>query len=266
LSLSEREMRDIRWNEISMIPQTAMNALNPVYTVADQFAEVITHHQDKSKAEAIERGKELFELVDLDPNRIDNYPHQFSGGMLQRVMIAMSLALDPSVILADEPTTALDVIVQDAILNRIEALQDELDFSILLITHDISVVSEMCDEIAVMYGGRVMEKGRTRDIIKEPLHPYTMGLRNAFPSIETDSETLISIPGTPPSLIDPEDECRFAHRCPFAEEECYAGVPAVETYENDHRVECVRSDEAEFLRNESSSHTVWQDLRERISQ
>ncbi len=254
--LSKKEIRKIRWEEISMIPQSAMNALDPVYTVGEQMVEVMQVHRDVSKEKALERSKELFELVNLDPNRIDNYPHQFSGGMKQRVMIALSLLLEPSIILADEPTTALDVIVQHQIIRELEKLQEELGFTILLITHDISVVASISDQIGVMYEGRLVEQGPTRKVMREPEHPYTMGLRNAFPSIDKDTQILQSIPGSPSDLIDPVDECRFASRCPFAIEDCLAYHPPP-TGNSGHKVECVRSSEAETLRERADNYDTW---------
>jgi len=256
--LSEKELRKYRWNDVSLIPQSAMNAFDPVYTIEEQIVEVIrAHRPDTSKAEAEERARELFEFVDLDPERVTDYPHQFSGGMKQRAAIAMALALDPPILLADEPTTALDVIIQDQILERIKELQAEIDSAMIMITHDISVVSETCDEIAVVYGGRVVEYADTGTVINEPHHPYTMGLRNAFPSIAEGDQELISIPGSPPELVDLEEGCRFADRCPFAEEECYEQTPRPQEVAEGHVVECHRADEAEELRPEASRKETW---------
>jgi len=261
--LSEKELRrQIRWQEISMIPQTAMNGLDPVKTVGAQIVQVIRTHEDVSKDEARERARDLFETLGLEPDRVTNYPHQFSGGMAQRAMIALALALSPSVILADEPTTALDVMIQDRILRLINDLQEEFEMAMIMITHDMSVVSETCDTIAVMYAGRVAEYADTETIIKNPRHPYTMGMRNAFPDISQDVQDLVSIPGEPPDLVEPEAGCRFAPRCPFAVEECWNEDPEPEEFEEGHIVECHRADEAETLREEANDRETWQEMAE----
>lgn len=270
-SITEMSMknvrRKVRWKEISMIPQNAMNGFDPVHTVGAQIIEVIRAHEDETtKAEARSRAKDLFEDLGLDVDRIDDYPHQFSGGMAQRAMIALALAVNPSVVLADEPTTALDVVIQDRILDSISDLQDEYDAAMIMITHDMSVVSETCDTIAVMYGGRVVEYGDADTIIKTPRHPYTLGLRNAFPDITADSQELISIPGTPPDLVDPGEGCRFAPRCPFAEERCWEETPQPQTYDDGLVVECHRADEAETLREEASKRDTWKQVAENTEQ
>ncbi|RQG90052.1 ABC transporter ATP-binding protein [Natrarchaeobius halalkaliphilus] len=258
--LSDRAFRkEMRWDEISMVPQNAMNGFDPVYTVGDQIVQAIRTHEDVSKADARERARELFEQLGIDPGRIDDYPHQFSGGMAQRAMIALALCLDPSLIIADEPTTALDVVIQDRILQTLRDLQTEFQSSIILITHDISVVSDICDDIAVMYGGRVVEHADVGTIIKEPRHPYTLGLRNAFPDIEEDDQDLISIPGTPPDLVDLEEGCGFAPRCPFATDECWDVTPEPTEYDDGHIVECHRADEQELLTEKAKQKETWMD-------
>lgn len=264
--LSERDLRkQIRWREVSMIPQNAMNAFDPVYTVGQQIVQAIRYHEDGvSKADAKDRAKELFDKLGIDPARVDDYPHQFSGGMAQRAMIALALCLNPSMILADEPTTALDVVIQDRILETIREMQEEIDSAMLLITHDISVVSETSDRIAVCYGGRIVEQADAETIINNPRHPYTLGLRNAFPDIAADDEELISIPGTPPELVDPGEGCRFAPRCPFAEEECWDVTPEPQTFDDGHVVECHRADEAEFMRTEADKRKTWIEQREEL--
>ncbi|MFP9190440.1 ABC transporter ATP-binding protein [Natronosalvus vescus] len=257
--LSDRELRkQIRWSEISMIPQNAMNGFDPVYTVGEQIVEVIRYHEDgTSKQEARERARELFDDLGIEPDRVDDYPHQFSGGMAQRAMIALALALDPNMILADEPTTALDVVIQDRILETIKEKQREINSAMIMITHDMSVVSETCDRIAVVYGGRIVEVADAATIIKNPRHPYTLGLRNAFPDISDDDQELISIPGTPPDLVDPDEGCRFAPRCPFAEDDCWEVTPEPEEYEDEHLVECHRADEIEYLQEEAGKKETW---------
>ncbi|WP_290815753.1 ABC transporter ATP-binding protein [Halovivax sp.] len=262
--LSEKDLREqVRWTEISMIPQTAMNGFDPVKTVGRQIVDVIRRHEeDTSKQEAWARAEELFENLGLDGSRVDDYPHQFSGGMAQRAMIAMALALSPSIILADEPTTALDVMIQDRILRQIDDLQEQFETAMIMITHDMSVVSENCDYIAVMYGGRVVEFGDARTIIKNPRHPYTLGMSNAFPDISEDDQDLVSIPGSPPEVVDPDEGCRFAPRCPFAEDECWEVTPQAEEYEDGHIVECHRADEAAYMREEANDKETWLSLRE----
>lgn len=261
--LSDRELRkQIRWTEIAMIPQNAMNAFDPVYTVGDQVVQAIRTHNDVSKGEAREQTRDLFERLGLEADRVDDYPHQFSGGMAQRAMVALAISCKPSLIIADEPTTALDVVIQDRLLETITELQAELGSAMILITHDMSVVAETCDSIAVMYGGRIVEESNAKDIISNPRHPYTMGLRNAFPDIEADAQDLVSIPGTPPELMDPDEGCRFAPRCPFAVDECRSTTPAPESYGANGTVECHRADEYETLRDESAKKDTWREIDE----
>jgi peptide/nickel transport system ATP-binding protein len=255
--LSKQELNRVRWQHISMISQGAMNALNPVHRISSQLVEAIQNHDDVSKGEARERSSKLFELVGLDPDRMDDYPHQFSGGMRQRAYIAMSLVHEPSLIIADEPTTALDVIVQDQILKRIKELQNELELSILLITHDISVVAETCDRMGVMYGGKLMEYGNLRSIFSTPFNPYTLGLKNAFPSLTGDQQNLISIPGSPPDLAELPSGCRFIARCPFATEDCQSAHPPLEQVKDDHYSACYRHDDVERMRERADRREIW---------
>ena len=227
----ERRRRELRWDEISMIAQSAMNALDPVYTVREQILEAIeVHRPGMNRTDAQDRIDEMFDLVGLDRERQTEYPHQFSGGMRQRAMIAMALVLEPSLILADEPTTALDVIMQDQILKRINGIQSENDSSMVVITHDVAVVAETCDRVVVMYAGQIAEEGPAEDIFERPYHPYTLGLKSAFPNIRRADQDLVSIGGNPPELHDPPSGCRFHERCPMATEECTAEhLPAVRT-------------------------------------
>lgn len=261
---SDKEIRNkIRWKEMAMIPQNAMNGFDPVHTVGSQIVQVIRHHEDNvSKDEAYERARELFEWVGIESDRVTDYPHQFSGGMAQRAMIAMALALNPAILLADEPTTALDVVIQDRILNTIDTLQKEIDGSMIIITHDMSVVSEVSDRIAVMYGGRVAEIASAETIVKNPRHPYTLGLRNAFPDISKSTQELISIPGSPPTLEDPDEGCRFAPRCPFAEQECWDVTPKPEEYGDGHKVRCHRADEIDYLQEEADKAETWRAMED----
>ncbi|MES3161197.1 MAG: ABC transporter ATP-binding protein [Halorubrum sp.] len=224
--LSDPERRRYKWEEISMIAQSAMNALDPVYTIREQIVEAIeTHRPGTGRTESERIVTEMFDLVGLDPNRADDYPHQFSGGMRQRAMIAMALALQPSLVLADEPTTALDVIMQDQILKRIGEIQSEINSSMMVITHDVSVVAETCDRVIVMYAGKIAEEGPVEEIFGQPYHPYTIGLKRAFPNIRESNQDLLSIDGYPPELTDPPTGCRFAERCPMATEECWEHEP-----------------------------------------
>nr|WP_233340943.1 ABC transporter ATP-binding protein [Haloprofundus sp. MHR1] len=257
--LSGPERRRLKWEEISMIAQSAMNSLDPVYTIREQIVEAIeTHRPGTGRVESNEIVTEMFELVGLDPDRADDYPHQFSGGMRQRAMIAMSLALDPSLVLADEPTTALDVIMQDQILKRISRIQDEINSSMLVITHDVSVVAETCDRVLVMYAGKVAEEGPVEEIFDRPYHPYTIGLKRAFPNIRMKNQDLLSIAGYPPELVDPPQGCRFAERCPMATERCRTEEPEAH-YVNGLRSYCHYADEIDSeLRPYADDSRTWE--------
>lgn len=218
-------LRETRWAHISLISQTAMNALDPVYTLSTQIIEAIELHRDVSRSEASERVEELLEMVGLDKRRKSSYPHQLSGGMRQRAMIAMALALEPELIIADEPTTALDVITQDHILNEISELTELLGNSMIVITHDMSVIAETCDRVGVMYAGELVEVGPVEEVFTNPQHPYTLGLINAFPRIEGEQRELITMPGEPPDLSNPPTGCKFVDRCPYSREECASENP-----------------------------------------
>ena len=225
-SLSEEEMREqVRWKRISLIPQGAMNSLTPVYKVAEQISEAILTHEDVSKEEAADRAAKLLSMVGIDPSRSIHYPHEFSGGMKQRAMTAMAVACDPDLVIADEPTTALDVIVQAQVHRLLKDLQDRLKLSLILISHDLSVVSEICQRTAIMYAGEIVEHGKTSDIFRDPVHPYTVGLLRAFPNIDKKKRRLSAIPGFPPDLLDPLPGCRFHPRCPIAREICEEKQP-----------------------------------------
>jgi peptide/nickel transport system ATP-binding protein len=250
--LSEKEYNEkIRWKEIAVIPQSAMNSLNPLARISEQAIEVAEAHTDWSEEKAVNKLKELFDVVGLPESRVHDYPHQFSGGMKQRAIIAFSLLLEPSMIIADEPTTALDVIMQDQFLKHLDELREIRDFSLLFITHDIAVVFEMCNSMAVMHGGQIAEQGSTEALFDESRHPYTTLLQRAFPDIRYPNRKLEGIEGTPPSLQEEEvDFCTFADRCPWAERECWEGAPPLEDVpdnDDDHEVACIRSDEMEEL-------------------
>jgi peptide/nickel transport system ATP-binding protein len=232
------DIRKIRWKEISMIFQGAMNAFNPVFRVGDQIIEAIMLHEDVEEEQALERTKELFRFVGIPEDRVGNYPHEFSGGMKQRAMIALALALRPSFIIADEPTTALDVITQDRVLAEIKKLQDQLKMAMMIITHDVSVVAETANKIAVMYAGRIMEIGTTTNVFKNTAHPYTAGLLGSFPSIEGPKTRLVSIPGTPPDLVNPPSGCPFHTRCRYAQQVCSDKVPSGIETDRGHLSHC----------------------------
>lgn len=258
MSLPERSMNALRWREIAFIPQSAMNSLDPVYTVGAQLSEVLIRRGGLGRAAARKRAEELFEWVGIETNRLGDFPHQFSGGMRQRVAIALALALDPKLIIADEPVTALDVIVQRQILDQLRALKERLGISVILVTHDISVVAYVCDRVVVMYAGRVVETGPMADTLTTPAHPYTMGLRNAFPDLAGAAGVLTPIEGAPPNLANPPAGCRFAARCPFAEDRCRTSVPELAAYEADHLAACHRLDEATALRQRAVESETWQ--------
>ena len=228
MTMDDTTLRKYRWRRISMIFQAAMNSLNPVHRVGDQIIEAIeAHDMAATTKEARETVDRLFRLVGLDPGLTDRYPHEFSGGMRQRAVIAMALACQPDVIIADEPTTALDVIVQDRILRQIKEIQTDLNMSMLYITHDIAVVAEITDRVGVMYAGKLVELGSTADVFERPIHPYTKALLSVFPSIRGEKRPLATLGGEPPNLVDPPTGCRFHPRCPYATAICQQEEPPV---------------------------------------
>jgi peptide/nickel transport system ATP-binding protein len=226
LKLSREEMRKMRWRKISMIFQSAINALDPVYKVGDQLIEALRTNRKMGKTEALKRVEEVFDLVGLKPSRMWDYPHMFSAGMRQRVIIAMSLINEPNLIIADEPVTALDVLVQDQILAKIEMLQEKLNLSMVVISHDIAMMSELCDKMIVMYGGKIVESANTESMFETPRHPYTIGLIHSVPSIRGEIGDLETIPGAPPSLLSPPSGCLFHPRCPYAQDVCRKVEPS----------------------------------------
>lgn len=234
-----REMiNELRWSEISMVFQGAMNAMNPVHKVSEQIIEAILEHEDISYEEAKNRTIKLFKLVGLDESRVDGYPHEFSGGMKQRAMIAMALACSPSLIIMDEPTTALDVIMQDKILAEVRDLQKALNIATILITHDISVVAETAEKIAIMYAGKFMEYGDIVSIFYNTANPYTEGLKAGFPNIKGHIDQLKAIPGSPPDLVHPPRGCRFHPRCKYAKAVCMEKEPEMVLVEENHWSRC----------------------------
>lgn len=221
VKLNENELRDVRWSGISIVFQGAMNSWNPVVKIGEQIREAIReHYPDKTKEENTVKINELFNIVGLDSSIADRYPHELSGGMKQRAVIALALSCDPKLIIADEPTTALDVVIQDQILNEIRKVQDLLGLSLIYISHDIAVIAEMTDNMAVMYAGRIVEKGPTKDVFANPKHSYTQSLLASTPSVVGDKIKLKSLDGEPPSLISEEKGCSFASRCPNKDISC----------------------------------------------
>ena len=263
LSMSEEEFRKIRWKRISMIFQGAMNALNPVFRIGDQIAEaMIIHNKNITKEEAMKRVRELFEAVGLDPSRVNCYPHEFSGGMRQRAMIAMALVNNPDLVIADEPTTALDVTIQAQILQLLLDLKRKYKMSLMLITHDLSIIAEISDKVGIMYAGKLVECGDVITIFGKPIHPYTKGLIEAIPSMERGREkTLFSIPGNPPDLINPPSGCRFHPRCPYAQEICKEREPDYLEIKKGHYVACHFADELKKV----SAREFWSKYAEEVT-
>ncbi len=237
--LSESELRSrIRWKYISIIPQGAMNALNPFIKIGDQIVEAILLHENISRREAEERAKNLLKCVNIDPSRFDSYPHELSGGQRQRVVIAMALATYPKVIIADEPTTALDVITQAQVIKLLKDLQKKFNFGLLFITHDLSLIAQVADYVAVMYAGKIVEYGPLDKVYNEPLHPYTKALLEAIPRLYGEKKRLRGIPGTPPDLRNPPPGCRFHPRCPYADEICKKEEPELRNVGEGRLVAC----------------------------
>jgi peptide/nickel transport system ATP-binding protein len=228
----------IRWKHISIVFQGAMNALNPVHRVGDQIVEAIRTHEEITPDEAKKRVEALFKLVGIPTDRIENYPHEYSGGMKQRAMIAMALALDPKLVIMDEPTTALDVITASKIMDEVLRIQQDLKMALIIISHDVSVVAKVADRIAVMYAGQLVEESTSEEIFGRTLHPYTEGLLGAFPSITGPKRRLESIPGSPPSLVNPPGGCRFHPRCRYAKDICTTQEPGYVRPANGHRALC----------------------------
>lgn len=248
VGLSENEAKKFRWRKASMVFQYAMSAFNPVLRVGDQIAEVLQEKERCTKDEAYERVKKLFEVVGLEQSRIRDYPHEFSGGMQQRAIIAQALACNPKLIIADEPVTALDVVIQGKILDLLKKLKQTLSLAVLLITHDLSVIAEESDRVGIMYAGSLVEVGDVISVFKEPLHPYTAKLIGAFPSIVGEKVKLEFIPGTPPDLISPPKGCKFHERCPFAKPICKVESPKQEDFGKGHLVVCHFAGELDLRR------------------
>lgn len=245
LKITEKEMLKIRGNKISMIFQDPMTALNPVMTVGGQITEAIRLHQDISLQQAKEKACEMLEMVGIPAERFNEYPHQFSGGMKQRVVIAMALACNPELLLADEPTSALDVTIQAQVLEMMGELKKKYDMAMILITHDLGVVAENCEKVAIIYAGEIVEYGRKEQIFRRPAHPYTKGLFASLPDVASDKPRLTPIPGMPPDPSNLPEGCSFAPRCSLACEECRKGKIALKKIGEDHYCRCQLGKEAE---------------------
>ncbi len=249
---SDQELSEkYRWKEICVIPQASMDSLDPIRKISNQAIELCNVHTDWSKEKALNRLKELFDVVGLAESRIHDYPHQFSGGMEQRAIIAMALMLNPSLIVADEPTTALDVIMQDQILKYFDEIKKNQEAGMLMITHDIPVILENCESLGVLHAGQLCEVGSINKVHKNSTHPYTILLQQSLPDIRQPNRELTEISGDPPELKEDVNFCTFADRCPWAEEECYRGMPELEQLDeqNDHAVSCIRKSEMDELKN-----------------
>lgn len=238
LDMSDKDFRQIRWKRISMVSQAAMGGLNPVYRIGDQITEAIQAHVKMSQKAAWRKAEQLLNQVDMDPSRVRNYPHELSGGMRQRAMIAMALALSPELVIADEPTTALDTVTQAQVLRLMKGLQDKLNISIILISHDLSILGQVCDRIIIMYAGKIVEEGDVADLFVQPLHPYTEALLNCFPDIKSETRVLSGLAGNPPDLINVPAGCRFSNRCPKVQEDCKNIEPQKIEIHPGHYVAC----------------------------
>ncbi|HWG02214.1 MAG TPA: ABC transporter ATP-binding protein [Trebonia sp.] len=227
VTMTDRQLSGLRWQNLSVVMQSAMNALNPVKSVGAQYADVLRAHGTRSRKAIADRSAEVLRLVGIDPVHLNSYPHQLSGGMRQRAMIAMALLFTPDLVIMDEPTSALDVVAQRSLMTQIKELQRELGFAIIFVTHDMSLVSHFSDRLMVMYAGQIAELGPTRHIFDNPLHPYSRGLLEAFPGIHGPKVPLTGIPGSPPDLSDIPNACRFLPRCPARRESCATTIPAL---------------------------------------
>ena len=248
VSMAESELRHLRWKQYSVVMQSAMNALNPVMTIGEQLRDAIAAHDDLSAAETDRLCAYVMRMVGIDPVHLGSYPHQLSGGMRQRAMIAMALVFQPELVIMDEPTSALDVVAQRSLMVQIKSLQREIGFAAIFVTHDMSLVSHFSDRLLVMYAGQVAEFGDTRRVFDTPRHPYTRALLEAFPSIRGPKTHLLGIPGAPPDLARPPVGCRFSPRCPVARATCYATPPRLVEVDGD-LVRCVLYDDAAVARD-----------------
>lgn len=239
LAFDEEELRRFRWKETSVVFQSAMNCLNPVISINQQICDVLrVHNPAMNRGELQDRARELLRIVGIHPDRLNQYPHQFSGGMRQRAVLAISLALKPQLIIMDEPTTALDVVVEREIMDQLSELKEQFGFSILLISHDLSLMGEITDRIAVMYAGKLVEIAPTEDVLFRPQHPYTKGLVNSFPDLLGEKKELTGISGNPMNLFNPPAGCYFEERCPESTDQCKKSDPTLITLNSQHKAKC----------------------------
>lgn len=251
--IPEKDFRSLRWDEISYVPQGAMGILDPVHSIREQLVETINAHRaGVSKNECIEKCEEVLDLVGIATERLDDYPHQLSGGMRQRILLAMAIILDPAIIIADEPTTGLDVLIRDKILHDIETYQENHGVSVLFVSHDIADIVETTDYLMVMYGGKIVEKGPSEDVLENPTHPYTIGLKHSLPDLHSDPTTLIDMGMEPPNLINPPSGCRFVRQCPYAIPECYEDHPPLNEANTGCISACYRAEDAETMRSNAT--------------
>jgi peptide/nickel transport system ATP-binding protein len=242
LGLDDRELEQYRWRDVAMVFQSAMNSLNPVLKIGDQIVDALQAHERISERGARDRVKELLQIVGIDPSRIDAYPHELSGGMRQRAVIAMALSLSPPLLIMDEPTTALDVVVQQEIMQQLSDLKAQFGFSVLFITHDLSLLVEFSDRIGIMYAGEIVEEAPAKELFKDPKHPYTFGLMHSFPLVHGPRRVLTGIPGAPPNLLNPPAGCRFHDRCALAFAPCPVQRPQLMALPGDRQVACFLHD------------------------
>lgn len=248
LKMSENELRSIRGRRVAYIFQDPMMSLNPVKRIGDHFTELLqTHEPAVNKRSALERAKTVLNDLGIQPDRINDYPHQFSGGMRQRIMIGLAIALNPDLIIADEPTTALDVIVQAKILDLLESLRKTYNMALILISHDLSIILERCDKIIVMYAGHMVEYASSAELYRSPIHPYTQKLLRSIPNVELSDQKLLAIPGSPPNMLNPPEGCRFWPRCPNGEKACQTKEPPLVDIGNNHFVRCFQQSEEGVL-------------------
>ncbi|HLI10341.1 MAG TPA: ABC transporter ATP-binding protein [Alphaproteobacteria bacterium] len=257
LGLDEAARRRLRWTAVAYVTQSAMDSLNPVARVIDQFAQTWRAHRRGDGHRLHATAEALFRSVGLDPRWLGSYPHELSGGMRQRVIIALSLLFEPALFVADEPTTGLDVIVQRQVLDLLRRVRTEHRMAVIFVSHDIAVVAELCSSVAVMYAGRIVEKGAAADILGRPCHPYTIGLKQAFPDIRDPHRVLISIPGAPPPLDIPLSGCAFAPRCPFVRRRCHTEAPVLRELAR-RQVACHFAEEADTFRERAADPSIWQ--------
>ncbi|MGV3651444.1 MAG: ABC transporter ATP-binding protein [Devosia sp.] len=254
--MPEDKLRALRWNKVAMVFQNAMSALSPVARIGDQIVDAVRLHQDISREEALRRAGDTFERVGVSRARLQQYPHEFSGGMKQRAMLALALVCGPSLLIADEPTTALDVVAQRQVLDLFRQLRKESGLALIMISHDISAVSEICDKVAVMYGGEIMEFGPLREVFFHYRHPYTWALINSFPSLHQPLRELVALPGAPPALSAPPDACPFVARCPHAASSCSSQRPPTVEISAGHMVRCHRTSEITLSRVAGGAHAA----------